>query len=93
MNVTVEVSFSFKADLVDHPVILALAGGADVMAALHALVTKYPQVSSRIFADNGEVHPYINVLKNGGNVRFQRGFETPLRDGDHLTILPPVGGG
>jgi len=25
MNVTAEVSFSFKADLVDHPVTLALA--------------------------------------------------------------------
>jgi len=93
MNVTVEVSFSFKADLVDHPVIIELAEGADVMAALHTLVAKYPQVSSRIFTDRGDVHSYINVLKNGGNVRFQRGFETALKDGDHLTILPPVGGG
>ena len=93
MNITVEVSFSFKADLVDHPVIIELAEGADVMAALHALVTRHPQVSSRIFTNKGDVHPYINVLKNGGNVRFQRGFETALQDGDHLTIVPPVGGG
>ncbi|RLB74765.1 MAG: molybdopterin synthase sulfur carrier subunit, partial [Deltaproteobacteria bacterium] len=24
---------------------------------------------------------------------FRHGFATPLREGDHLTILPPVGGG
>ena len=72
---------------------LALAKGVDVRTALRALVAKYPQVSSRIFTDRGDVHSYINVLKNGGNVRFQRGFETALKDGDHLTIVPPVGGG
>jgi MoaD family protein len=93
MNVTVEVSFSFKADLVDHPVTLALAEEEDVNTALRALVAKYPQVSLRIFTDGGDVHPYINVLKNGGNVRFQRGFKTALHDRDHLTIVPPVGGG
>jgi len=93
MNVTVEVSFSFKSDLVDHPVILELTEGADVMAVLRALVARHPQVSSRIFTDKGDVHPHINVLKNGENVRFQRGFETALQDGDHLIIVPPVGGG
>lgn len=66
MNVTLEVSFSFKNDLVDHPVTLALAKGVDVSTALRALVVKHPQVSSRIFTDRGDVHPYINVLKNGG---------------------------
>ncbi len=38
-------------------------------------------------------HPLLDRLKNGGNVRFQRGFATLLQDGDHLAILPPVGGG
>ncbi|MEA3238361.1 MAG: hypothetical protein U9Q94_01035 [Candidatus Bipolaricaulota bacterium] len=67
MNVTLEVSFSFKNDLVDHPVTLALAKKrVDVSTALRALVVKHPQVSSRIFTDRGDVHPYINVLKNGG---------------------------
>lgn len=70
MNVTVEVSFSFKSDLVDHPVILALAGGADVMAALHALVTKYPQVSSRIFTDNGDVHPLYKCAQEWGKCQI-----------------------
>ncbi len=93
MKITVEISFSFKADLDDHPVVLDLVDGADVMAALRALASLHSDMSLRIFRPGGEVRAYINVLKNGGNVRFQHGFATPLREGDHLTILPPVGGG
>lgn len=93
MNVTVEVSFSFKSDLGEDRVTLKLDDGSSVLSALRALVSLHPQVSSRIFERTGEVRPYINVLKNGGNVRFQRGFDTILQHGDHLTIIPPVGGG
>ena len=93
MNVTVEVSFSFKRDLGEDRVTVDLDNGSSVLSALRALVKLHPKVSSRIFGQNGEVRPYINVLKNGGNVRFQRGFDTMLQEGDHLTILPPVGGG
>ncbi len=93
MNVTVEVSFSFKDELSEHPVTLELEQGADVLAALCALVRRFPQISPRIFAESGDIRAYINVLQNGANVRFKRGFRTQLRDGDRLTILPPVGGG
>ncbi len=93
MNVTLEVSFSFKRELDDNPVTIELADVATVMTSLRAFASLHPMISRRIFGPDGEVMPYINVLKNGGNVRFQRGFETILHDGDHLTILPPVGGG
>ena len=93
MNITLEISFAFKRELDEHPVRLVLTRGADVNAALRALARLYPPVASRIFTPEGGVRPYINVLKNGGNVRFQRGFATLLQDGDHLAILPPVGGG
>ena len=93
MKISLEVSFSFKSDLGEDPVIVELDDGSSVLSALRALVRLHPLVSSRIFGQSGEVKAYINVLKNGGNVRFQRGFYTILRDGDHLTIIPPVGGG
>jgi len=93
MKVTLEVSFSFKREIGAGRVTIDLEDGADVMAALHTLASLFPSVSSRIFARSGEVRPYINVLRNGGNVRFQRGFHTPLKDSDSLSILPPVGGG
>jgi|GEM_PF-1494092 hypothetical protein len=66
MNLTVEVSFSLKTDLVDHPVTLTLAEGVDVNTALRALVAKYPQVSSRIFTDRGMCIRTLMCSKTGG---------------------------
>jgi len=92
MKVKVEISFSFKRDLPPE-ITLELSDGADVRAALDALVRRFPQIEERIFSPRGEIHRHINALVNGGNVSFKRGFETVLHDGDQLTILPPVGGG
>ena len=92
MKIDIEISFSFKRDL-PAKIVVELPTGADVRAALHALVRQFPQIEGRIFSPQGEIHRHINALVNGGNVAFNRGFETVLHDGDHLTILPPVGGG
>jgi molybdopterin synthase sulfur carrier subunit len=93
MNVSVEIAFSFKRELDAEDRRLELSDGATVHQALQALAARSPQIAERLFDDRGEIRRYINVLINGGNVQFKRRFETILRDGDRLTILPPVGGG
>jgi molybdopterin converting factor small subunit len=93
MKITLEISFSFKHELDDPQLTLALPEGADILAALHSLAERYPQIAPRLFAANDNVHRHINALINGGNASFKQGFHTILHDGDHLTILPPVGGG
>ena len=93
MRINVEISFSFKHELDRSGLTLDLSEGADVADALGVLVGRYPQIRSRLFLPNGEIQRHINVLINGENVRFRRGFHTQLQDGDRLTLLPPVGGG
>ena len=93
MKINLEISFSFKHELDDPQLTLTLPEEADILAALHSLVKCYPQITPRLFTANGDVHRHINVLINGGNASFKQGFHTVLHDGDHLTILPPVGGG
>lgn len=93
MRITVEVLFSFKHEMDSSAVVLDLADGSDVLSALRALVEHYPRITSRLFSPTGAVHRYVNALVNGENVTFRQGFATRLRDGDRLTLLPPVGGG
>ncbi len=95
MDITIrmEVAFSFKRDLPDDLNPISIAEGSSVLDALGALSKAAPAVTGRIFDANGEVRRHINVLVNGGNVILRKGLETLLRDGDCLTILPPVGGG
>jgi MoaD family protein len=93
MRISVEISFSFKHELDRAGLVLDLPEDADVEGALRILVRRYPQIKTRLFTSTGEVKRHINALVNGENVRFRRNFDTPLHDGDRLTLLPPVGGG
>jgi MoaD family protein len=93
MQVTVEISFSFKHELDPSGLTLDLPEGGDVQAALHVLARRYPQIKTRLFSATGEIKRYIEALVNGKNVRFKSAFRTTLHDGDRLTLLPPVGGG
>ncbi|MBN1858952.1 MoaD/ThiS family protein [Candidatus Bipolaricaulota bacterium] len=93
IEIWIEVAFSFKSDLPDTLNPMIVAEGSSVLQALRALVDAAPAVSDRIFDAGGSVRRHINVLVNGGNVTLRNAFATKLRNGDRLTVLPPVGGG
>lgn len=35
----------------------------------------------------------VTVMVNGRNIRFLEGNETELKQGDTVTVFPPIGGG
>jgi sulfur-carrier protein len=43
--------------------------------------------------DNGGLRRFVNVYLNDEDVRFLAGLETPVKDGDTVTVLPAVAGG
>jgi sulfur-carrier protein len=43
--------------------------------------------------DNGGLRRFVNVYLNDEDVRFLDGLETPVKDGDKVTVLPAVAGG
>ena len=93
MTVRVEICFSFKREINDADIALELDDGATVLDAVRALVARYPTLKPRLFDRTGKIHRHINALRNGGNVSYRKGFDTPLADGDLVALLPPVGGG
>jgi molybdopterin converting factor small subunit len=93
IRVSLEVAFSFKRELGDDWESLELPEDADVEAAILRLAARNSTVRSRLLDAAGRPQPHIDALVNGVNVRSRRGLHTRLRDGDRLTLLPPVGGG
>jgi len=93
MNITLEIAFSFKRELAEDYSALELAEGATVRDAIVALVERFPEIRERLFDEQGGIRRHINALVNGGNIQFRERFDTRLREGDRLSILPPVGGG
>ena len=67
--------------------------GATVGAALHALYTQHGELRERISDESGDLRRFVNVYLGGEDIRFLDGLDTPVADGDELTILPAVAGG
>jgi sulfur-carrier protein len=70
----------------------ATVEGDTVGEVLDALYDRYGELRSRI-AEAGGLRRFVNVYKNGEDIRFEDGLDTPVSDGDELTILPAVAGG
>jgi MoaD family protein len=71
-----------------------VAPGATVRTVLEALVAAYSGLDSRLFeTGTGSLLPYLFIEMNGRDIRALRGLETPVQDGDALSVLIPVAGG
>ena len=70
----------------------SVAGGT-VGEALASLYDQHTELRSRIADDGGGLRRFVNVYLGGEDIRFLDGLDTPVSDGDELTILPAVAGG
>jgi molybdopterin synthase sulfur carrier subunit len=67
--------------------------GSNIGEVLRDLADKHPATQSQLFGEGGELNRYVNVYLNDEDVRFLGGLETPVKDGDTVTVLPAVAGG
>ncbi len=63
-----------------------------VRELLNKLFEKYPQLKERLIKD-GEITPFINIFVNGEDIRYLKGLDTELKDGDEVTFIPAISGG
>lgn len=66
--------------------------GSTVGEALTNLVEDHPELEPKIMKE-GEVRQFVNVFANDEDIRFQEKLETPLDDGDQVSIVPAIAGG
>ncbi len=67
--------------------------GGTLGAALGDLARQYPQFEGQVINAEGELHRFINVYVNDDDVRFLGKLETPVKEGDTISLLPAVAGG
>jgi sulfur-carrier protein len=67
--------------------------GATLRELLDDLDRRNSGLKEALVREDGSLHRFINVYVNDEDVRFLGGIETPLEDGDNISILPAVAGG
>jgi molybdopterin synthase sulfur carrier subunit len=66
--------------------------GATLAELLADLEAKHGGLRERLVDDAG-LRRFVNIYLNDEDVRFLGGLETPVSDGDTVTVLPAVAGG
>ena len=67
--------------------------GATLAELLEDLDARHEGLRAALVNADGQLHRFINVYANDEDVRFLGGLQTPLDDGDTVSILPAVAGG
>ncbi len=66
---------------------------ATIGEAFTELQSRYPGIKERLVDDSGEVRRFVNVYVNEEDIRFLKNQQTPLKDGDEISIIPAIAGG
>ena len=67
--------------------------GSTVGEVLASLDGAHPGFADRLFDPSGELRRFVNVFVADEDVRFLQGLDTPVADGQTLSIVPAVAGG
>ena len=67
--------------------------GATLAALIDDLDAQHSGLKNRLVTEDGKLHRFVNVYVNDEDVRFTGALDTPLKDGDSVTVLPAVAGG
>ncbi len=67
--------------------------GRTVGEVLRALERAHPGLGERLLDAGGRPRRYLSLFLNDEDVRHLAGLETPVHDGDELTVVPAIAGG
>ena len=66
------------------------ATGATVGAIVQDLESRHAGLKERICDEAGKVRRFVNVFVNGNDIRFLSSLDTPVKEGDEISIVPAI---
>lgn len=91
MSIKVRVPAPLQKLTKDQPEVSV--SGTNVRELIEELEREYPGIKDRICDETGKIRRFINIYVNEEDVRFLQRDETPLKDGDEVSIIPAIAGG
>jgi adenylyltransferase/sulfurtransferase len=67
--------------------------GGNIAELMSGLVQKYPELKKHLFNEEGKLRNFVNVYVNDDDVRYLQQDQTPVKEGDVVSIVPSIAGG
>ncbi|GKS63891.1 MoaD family protein [Nitrospira sp.] len=64
-----------------------------VVEMIETLNNAHPGIKDRLCDETGELRRFVNIYVNEEDIRFLKGKDTSLKDGDEVSIVPAIAGG
>lgn len=78
--------------LTNNQATVEIADADSVEDLIDRMENTYPGIKNKL-VQNGDMRRYINVFVNDDDIRFSKGKETTVKDGDSVIIVPSIAGG
>ena len=69
------------------------ADGSTVGELLNNLNENYPGFLGQVMQEDGKLHRFVNIYLNDEDIRYLNQLDTPVSNGDVVSILPALAGG
>ena len=66
---------------------------ATVGEALKRLTATYADLRKHLYTDDGRIRSFVNIYVNDEDIRYLEKENTPIKDGDTISIVPSIAGG
>ena len=66
---------------------------ATVGEALTTLTSTYGDLRKHLYTDDGRLRSFVNIYVNDEDIRYLEKENTPIKDGDTISIVPSIAGG
>lgn len=67
--------------------------GGTVRDLIEGLEKEFPGMRARLCEESGEIRRFVNVFVGDEDIRFLKGLDTPVSEGEQVSIIPAVAGG
>jgi molybdopterin synthase sulfur carrier subunit len=67
--------------------------GKNVGEVLNNVKSTAPGIETRLFKAPNQLNRFVNVYLNDEDIRYLKNLETPVKEGDEISIVPAIAGG
>src|SRR2546421_5863039 len=69
------------------------ADGATPRELIASLESQFSGIGERLLDGDGKLRRFVNVYLNDEDIRFLQNLDTPIKQGDKISIVPAIAGG